>query len=72
MIFQNGEVIILNKTSELDVNDDGTSRNIPARDLVTRLRTEDRSISLGGTNGDLNLVILLPKQDARSKVSTRS
>jgi hypothetical protein len=62
-------VIILNKVSNLDVNDDGTPRNVPARDHVTSLQKPDRSITLGGTNKDLNLVILLPKQDARSKVT---
>jgi hypothetical protein len=62
-------VIILNKVSNLDVNDDGTPRKVPTRDHVTSLR--NRSITLGGTNKDLNLVILLPKQDARSKVRGR-
>lgn len=64
-IIKNGKVYIQNKISGLDVNNDGTSRNVPKEDYITDL--DNNEICLGGKRGQLNMVILTPKQDARAK-----
>jgi len=64
-LIENDSVFIENKISDLDFNDDGSKRNIPSRDLVTQV--QDNKITLNGKRGNLNLVILTPKQDARAK-----
>ena len=53
-----GEVILLNQLSQLD-----EERNVPLRDVVTRL--EENRIILGKKRHQLNLVLLQPKQRAR-------
>lgn len=64
-IVRNGKVYIQNRTSALDVNFDGSKRNVPMEDLITEVCKGN--IVLGGKRGQLNLVILTPKQDARAK-----
>ena len=53
-----GEVVLLNQLSQLD-----EERNVPLRDVVTRL--EENRIILGKKRHQLNLVLLQPKQRAR-------
>jgi len=64
--IEDGNVYILNKLSELDVEDDCiTPRSVPVIDKVTEVRR--RSIKLGGRKGQLNLILLQPKQQTRAK-----
>ena len=56
----NGKVWIVNTTSSLDVNPDGTKRDVPATDVVTELH--GNRIILGSSKGHLNLVFLKPKR----------
>ena len=58
----NGKVLVVNSTSELDVEKDGTKRNIPTRGLVTEMRGD--SIILGSGKEHLNLVFLKPKKSS--------
>ena len=65
LIEKDGKVYIENRTSELDVNYDGSKRSVPAKDLIGMVH--DGNIMLGGKRGQLSFVILTPKQDARAK-----
>lgn len=64
--IENGNVSIINRTSELDVEEDGRPRNVPKIDVVT-IMNDDNIINLGRRRGDLNLVLLQPKQKTRAK-----
>jgi len=55
-----GKVWVVNTTSSLDVNPDGTKRDVPATDMVTELH--GNRIILGSSKGHLNLVFLKPKR----------
>ena len=59
------KVFVLNQTSPLDVEKDGTPRQVPPRPCVAYLKA-GRKIHLSKRKGDLNLILLLPKQRARS------
>jgi len=66
--IEDGKVRILNKTSELDVEKDGvTPRQVPLIDDITTIR--GNSITLSRKRGDLNLILLQPKQKARAKAN---
>ena len=65
LVEKDGSVYIENRTSDLDVNYDGSKRTVPARDLISTVK--DGGIILGGKRGQLSFVILTPKQDARAK-----
>jgi len=56
----NGKVWVINTTSALDVNPDGTKRDVPSTDIVTELH--GNRIILGSSKGHLNLVFLKPKR----------
>ena len=56
----NGKVWVINRTSSMDVNPDGTERDVPATDIVTELH--GNRIILGSSKGHLNLVFLKPKR----------
>jgi len=58
--IQNNQVFIINRTSELDKNEDGSWRRIPEKDEVTKVN--GNKILLGGNKDNLNLVFLKPKQ----------
>ena len=62
--IQDNNVYIINRTSELDRRPDGSERNVPLKDLVTLV--EDGSIVLGKKRGQLNLILLQPKQKSRA------
>jgi len=63
--IENGNVSIINRISDLDVEEDGTPRDVPKKDVVTIMN--DNIIHLGRKRGDLNLVLLQPKQKTRAK-----
>ena len=65
--IENGKVKILNRVSqELDVEKDGfTPRPVPLIDEITEVH--GNSIVLGRKRGQLNLILLQPKQQARAK-----
>jgi hypothetical protein len=67
--IEDGTVRILNRISpELDVEKDGvTPRQVPLIDDITTVR--GNSINLSRKRGDLNLILLQPKQKARAKVN---
>ena len=52
------DVVLVNQVSEMDAE-----RNVPMRDVVTRL--VDNKIILGKKRSQLNLVLLQPKQRVR-------
>ena len=54
------KVWVINTTSSLDVNPDGTKRDVPASDIVTEVHSN--RIILGSSKGHLNLVFLKPKR----------
>ena len=56
----NGKVSVINFPSPLDVNPDGTKRDVPLKDKVTELN--DNRIILGSSKGHINLVFLKPKR----------
>lgn len=62
---RSGEVRILNRVSELDVRQDGSLRNVPPVDVVTCL--QDNKVVLGKRRGQLNLILLQPKQRSRAQ-----
>jgi len=67
--IENGKVFIKNRKSpELEFMSDGTPRNVPEKDEITKLK-EDNTITLGRKRGELNLILLQPKQQARAKPS---
>lgn len=63
--IKDGDVSILNRLSELDIDKDGTRRNVPLKDVVTRMK--DNVITLGRKRGQMNLVLLQPKQKSRAQ-----
>jgi len=63
--IKDGNVSILNRLSELDMEKDGQRRNVPLKDVVTRM--EGNAITLGRKRGQLNLVLLQPKQKSRAQ-----
>ena len=65
--IENGRVKILNRISkELDVEKDGfTPRPVPVSDYITEV--QGNTITLGRKRGELNLILLQPKQQARAK-----
>jgi len=63
--IENGIVKILNKISELDIDKDGHPRPVPTSDKITDVH--GNSIVLGRKKGQLNLILLQPKQQARAK-----
>jgi len=66
--IEDGKVKILNRTSELDVEKDGvTPRQVPLIDDITTIR--GNTITLSRKRGDLNLILLQPKQKARAKAN---
>jgi len=65
-IEENGEVKICNKVSSLDFDKNGKQRPVPLIDTVTQLDSKG-DIVLGRKKGQLNLIILQPKQQARAK-----
>ena len=67
--IENGRVKILNRISkELDVEKDGfTPRPVPVSDYITEV--QGNTITLGRKRGELNLILLQPKQQARAKAS---
>jgi len=67
--IENGKVFIKNRKSpELEFMSDGTPRNVPEKDEITKLK-DDNTITLGRKRGELNLILLQPKQQARAKPS---
>jgi len=69
--IENGKVKILNRISDLDVEKDGvTRRPVPSIDEVTELH--GNSIVLGRKRGQLNLILLQPKQQSRAKPNEAS
>jgi len=68
--IENDEVKILNKTTELDVEKDGRVRNVPLKDTVTKLISN--RITLGRKRGQLNLILLQPKQKSRAQEAEAS
>jgi len=67
--IEDGTVRILNRISEeLDVEKDGvTPRQVPLIDDITTIR--GNKINLSRKRGDLNLILLQPKQKARAKAN---
>ena len=65
--IKNGEVSVFNKISDLDIWPDGTRRNVPAKDVVTSM--VGNKIMLGRKRGQLNLILLQPKQKSRAQES---
>eukprot|EP00092_Neocalanus_flemingeri_P013332 GFUD01014373.1.p1 GENE.GFUD01014373.1~~GFUD01014373.1.p1 ORF type:complete len:720 (+),score=156.72 GFUD01014373.1:162-2321(+) len=64
--IEDGIVKIINRKSELDVEKDGfTPRPVPEIDEITKV--DGNSIVLGRKRGQLNLILLQPKQQARAK-----
>ena len=63
--IENGNVSIINRTSELDIESNGMSRKVPLIDVVTKM--ESNTITLGRKRGQLNLVLLQPKQGSRAQ-----
>ena len=63
-----GKVYILNQTTSLDVDKEGQPRPVPARAQVS-LVGEDRTIKLSKKRGDLNLILLQPKQRSRASIN---
>jgi len=63
--IKDGDVSILNRLSELDIDKDGTRRNVPLKDVVTKMK--DNVITLGRKRGQMNLVLLQPKQKSRAQ-----
>jgi len=59
-------VSVINSMSDLDIRPDGTVRNVPAQDVIT-VMDSDNCIALGKKRGQLNLVLLQPKQRTRSQ-----
>lgn len=60
-----GQVSVINRTSELDRRPDGSMRSVPARAVITQV-TDDNTILLGRKRGQLNLILLQPKQKSRA------
>ena len=58
------EVRIINRVSDLDVMPDGSPRKVPPIDVVTMV--EDNKVILGKKRGNLNLILLQPKQRSRA------
>ena len=65
--IEDGNVYVLNKTSELDAQ---RPKQVPSKAFVTTVR--GNSIVLGKTREDLNLILLLPKQKSRAKATEAS
>eukprot|EP00091_Calanus_sinicus_P004486 TRINITY_DN1480_c0_g1_i1.p1 TRINITY_DN1480_c0_g1~~TRINITY_DN1480_c0_g1_i1.p1 ORF type:complete len:742 (-),score=173.71 TRINITY_DN1480_c0_g1_i1:89-2128(-) len=63
--IENGKVYVVNRMSELDVEKDGSPRQVPPMALVTDVK--GNSIVLGRKKDELNLILLQPKQQARAK-----
>eukprot|EP00090_Calanus_glacialis_P004160 TRINITY_DN13074_c0_g1_i1.p1 TRINITY_DN13074_c0_g1~~TRINITY_DN13074_c0_g1_i1.p1 ORF type:complete len:370 (-),score=71.49 TRINITY_DN13074_c0_g1_i1:116-1225(-) len=63
--IKDGNVSIMNRLSELDIERDGQTRNVPLKDVVTRM--DANTITLGRKRGQLNLVLLQPKQKSRAQ-----
>jgi len=63
--IKDGNVSIMNRLSELDLEKDGQTRNVPLKDVVTRM--EHNTITLGRKRGQLNLILLQPKQKSRAQ-----
>jgi len=63
--IKDGNVSIMNRLSELDIESDGRTRGVPLKDVVTRL--DNNTITLGKKRGQLNLILLQPKQRSRAK-----
>eukprot|EP00090_Calanus_glacialis_P045778 TRINITY_DN8715_c0_g1_i1.p1 TRINITY_DN8715_c0_g1~~TRINITY_DN8715_c0_g1_i1.p1 ORF type:complete len:716 (-),score=145.66 TRINITY_DN8715_c0_g1_i1:91-2238(-) len=63
--IENGKVYVVNRMSELDVEKDGSPRQVPPMAVVTDVK--GNSIVLGRKKDELNLILLQPKQQARAK-----
>ena len=59
-----GNVSVINRTSELDRRPDGSLRNVPPRAVITQV--SDNTVVLGRKRGQLNLILLQPKQKSRA------
>lgn len=64
--IENNQVTIINRLSDLDVEKDGTKRDkVPHTDVVTKM--VNNTIILGRKRGELNLILLQPKQKSRAQ-----
>jgi len=65
--IEDGKVYVCNKSSELDAD---RPKQVPEKAFVTTVK--GNSIVLGKTREDLNLILLLPKQQSRAKATEAS